>query len=247
MSILSHFNEYGVNGKIRICQDYRKLNVVTKKDYFPLLFTDSILDAVVGHECYSFLEGFSGYNQVKIAKGDQLKTTFTTDWGTYAYIVMPFGLCNALATFQRVMTQAFQKYLRISMEILLDDFNTVSSCKNHLDWLSKCLDQCDQYGISLNSEKCTFGVPSGKLLGHIVSKARIAIDPDKVKKIANLPRPDTISGVRGFVGHVSYYRWFIKSFVVICQPLTNLLKKPPSDGSSLVWTHDYIIAFEELK
>ena len=88
------------NGKIQIFQDYRKLNAVTKKDYFSLSFTNSILDAVVGHECYFFLDGFSGYNQVKIAKEDQLKTTFTTDWRTYAYIVMPFGLCNAPTTFQ---------------------------------------------------------------------------------------------------------------------------------------------------
>ena len=173
------------------------MNAITKKDYFPLPFTDSVLDAVVGHECYSFLDGFSGYNQVKIAKEDQLKTTFTTDWGTYAYMVMPFGLCNAPATFQRVMTQAFQKYLRISMEIFLDDLCTFSSRKDHLDWLGKCLDQCDQFDISLNSEKCTFGVPFGKLLDHIVSKARIATDPDKVKKIANLPRLDTFLGVRG--------------------------------------------------
>ena len=88
------------NGKIRICQDYRKLNAVTKKDYFPLSFIDSILDVVVRHECCSFLDGFLGYNQVKIAKEDQLKTIFTTDWGTYAYTVMPFGLCSAPATFQ---------------------------------------------------------------------------------------------------------------------------------------------------
>ena len=235
------------NGKIRICQDYRKLNAVTKKDYFPLPFTDSILDAVAGHECYSFLDGFSGYNQVKIAKEDQLKTTFTTDWGTYAYTVMPFGLCNAPATFQRVMTQAFQKYLRISMEIFLDDFCTFSSRKDHLNWLGKCLDQCDQFGISLNSEKSSFGVPSGRLLGHIVSKVGIATDPDKVKRIANLPRPDTVSGVRGFVGHVSYYRRFIKSFAVICQPLTNLLKKPFDEGTSPVWVHECTVAFEELK
>ena len=92
------------NGKIRICQDYRKLNAVTKKYYFPLPFTDSILDAVAEHESYPFLDGFLGYNQVKIAKEDQLKTTFTTNWSTYAYTVMPFGLCNAPATFQRVMT-----------------------------------------------------------------------------------------------------------------------------------------------
>ena len=83
------------------------MNAVTKKDYFPLPFTDSILDAVARHESYSFLDGFSRYNQVKIAKEDQLKTTFTMDWGTYAYTIMPFGLCNAPTTFQWVMTQAF--------------------------------------------------------------------------------------------------------------------------------------------
>ncbi|XP_073394981.1 uncharacterized protein [Physcomitrium patens] len=141
------------NGKIRIYQDYRKLNAVTKKDYFPLPFTD----------------------------------------------IMPFGLCNAPATFQRVMTQAFHKYLRSSMEIFLDDFCTFSKRCDHLKWLGNCLDQCDHFGISLNSEKCTFGVPLGKLLGHIVSKKGIATDPDKVKKIANLLRPDTVAGVRVIV------------------------------------------------
>ena len=83
-------------------------------------------------------------------------------------------------------------------------------------------------------------------MGHIVSKARIATDPDKVKKIANLPRLDIVSGIRGFVGHVRYYCRFIKSFAMICQPLTQLLKKPSSDGSSAVWTHECTIAFEEL-
>ena len=171
------------------------MNAITKKDYFPLLFTDSILDAVVGHECYSFLDGFSRYNQKNIIMEDQLKTTFTTNWETYAYTMMPFGLCNALVAFQQVMTQAFQKYLCISMKIFLDDFCTFSSRKDHLDWLNKCLDQCDQFGIPLNYKKCTFGVPFGKLLGHIVSKAGIAIDPDEDKKIANLPRPYIVSGV----------------------------------------------------
>ena len=83
--------------------------------------------------------------------------------------------------------------------------------------------------MSLNFEKCTFGVLSGKLLGHIVSKARISTDLDKVKKIANLLQLDIVFGVRGFVGHVSYHRQFIKSFANICQSLTNLLKKPPLD------------------
>ena len=80
------------NGKLRICQDFQALNKATKKDYFPLPFTDAILDAVASHKCYSFLNGFSGYNQVQIAQEDQVKTTFTTDWGTFASRVMLFGL-----------------------------------------------------------------------------------------------------------------------------------------------------------
>ena len=91
----------GADGKvkIRVCQDFRKLNTTTKKDYFPLPFTDIILDHVPRLECYSFLDGFSGYNQVFIRAKDQLKTIFTTKWGTFAFNRMPFGLCNAPGTF----------------------------------------------------------------------------------------------------------------------------------------------------
>ena len=117
------------NGKIRICQDFRQLNKATKKDFFPLPFSDVVLDGVAGHKCYSFLDGFLGYNQVQITHDNRPLTTFTTDWGTFAYNVMPFGLCNAPATFQRVMTQAFNKYLRKFMEIFLDDFCILGSKK----------------------------------------------------------------------------------------------------------------------
>ena len=119
------------NGKVRIYQDFRELNSATRKDYFPLPFTDAILDGVAGHECYSFLDGFSGYNQVQIALEDQPLTTFTTDWGTFAYNVMPFGLCNAPATLQRVMTTAFQGYLRKFIEIFLDDFCVFNAKAEH--------------------------------------------------------------------------------------------------------------------
>ena len=95
------------NNKIRICVDYRKLNSKTKRDHFPLPFTDQVLDRVAGHKLYSFLDGFSGYNKIQIHPDDQPKTTFTTEWGTFAYRVMPFGLCNAPATFQRLMIAAF--------------------------------------------------------------------------------------------------------------------------------------------
>ena len=109
-----------------------------RKDYFPLSFTNAILDGVAGHECYSFLDGFTGYNQVQIAPKDRSLTTFTTNWGTFAYNVMPFGLCNAPATFQRAMTSAFQGYLRKFIEIFLDDFCVFSTKAGHQTCLSKC-------------------------------------------------------------------------------------------------------------
>ena len=127
----------GADGKvkIRVCQDFRKLNAATKKDYFPLPFTDMILDHVSGQECYSFLDGFSGYNQVHIRDQDQLKTTFTMEWGTFAFNRMPFGLCNAPGTFQRLMMDIFQDFLRHFLEVFIDDFAVFSSRDDHLGYL----------------------------------------------------------------------------------------------------------------
>ena len=234
------------DGRIRICQDFRKLNAVTKKDGFPLPFTDSILDTVAGHECYSFMDGFSGYNQIQIAKEDQAKTAFVTDLGIYASRVMLFGLCNGAATFQRVATLAFQDYLRIFMEIFLDDFCVFGTKADHSSQLKKCFDKCAEFGISLNAAKCQFVVPYGKLLGHRVSKRGMYTDPDKVSKIVNLPIPTTITQVRGFLGHVSYYRRFIQNYAQLASPLTALLKKLEV-GTSPIWTPECDEAFIKLK
>lgn len=121
-----------LTGKIRVCQD---LNAATRKNYHLLLFTDAILDQVAGHECYSFLDGFLEYNQVSIREQDKYKTTFTIDWGTYTYHKMPFGLCNALATFQRMMTTIFQDHLWKFLEIFIDDFCVFGSRAKHLEHL----------------------------------------------------------------------------------------------------------------
>jgi hypothetical protein len=232
------------NEKLRICVNFRKLNFVTQKDYFPLPFTDAILDGVAGHECYSFLDGFSGYNQVQIALVCRAFTTFTIDWGTYAYNVMPFGLCNAPATFQRVMTTAFQKYLRKFIEIFLDDFCVFSTHQQHAECLRKCFEQCRAYGISINVAKFQFLVPCGRLLGHIVSKEGIAVDPDKVAALLLLPMPEHITGVKAFLGATSYYRCHIYFYAQIVAPLTYLTKQTDVPG---VWTDECTVAFEKLK
>ena len=110
------------NGKLRICVDFRKLNEQTIKDPFPLPFTDTMLDQIAGFQMYSFADGYIGYNQIRLALEDREKTTFITEWGAFMYLVMPFGLCNAPATFQRAMMAMFSEYLQKFMAIFVDDF-----------------------------------------------------------------------------------------------------------------------------
>ena len=111
----------------RVCIDYRKLNTTTKKDYYPLPFIDQILDRLARHSQYCFLDGYSSYNQIAIASEDQEKTTFTCPYGTFAFRRMPFGLCNAPATFQRCMMSMFSDLVEEAMEIFMDDFSVYGS------------------------------------------------------------------------------------------------------------------------
>ena len=110
------------NGKICVCVDYRKLNIVTITDAFPLPFMDSVLDAIAGHDMYSFLDGFSGYNQVRMHQDNQEKTVFVTDWGVFVAVVMMFGLKTAPATFQRTITEIYGELIAAFMQVFLDDF-----------------------------------------------------------------------------------------------------------------------------
>ena len=120
------------NEKLRVCVDYRKLNAITIKGAFPLPFTHLMLDQVAGHEMYSFMDGYSGYNQLAIAPKDREKTTFITEWGAFMYLVMPFGLCNALATFQRCMMVIFADFLHEFLAIFVDDFTVYSLEEQHI-------------------------------------------------------------------------------------------------------------------
>jgi hypothetical protein len=114
------------------------LNIATKKYPYPLPFTNEVLDKVVGHEVYSFLDGFFKYHQIQIAPKDRYNTTFITDWGTFVWVVMPFGLKNAPPTHQRAMSKAFKEHLDDSMKFFLDDFMVFSDLDTHLSKLQKC-------------------------------------------------------------------------------------------------------------
>jgi hypothetical protein len=135
----------------RMCVDYRKLNLATRKDHLPLPFMDQMLEHLTGKSFYCFLDGYSGYNQIVINPEDQEKTTFTCPFGTYAYKRMPFGLCNAPATFQRCMMSIFSDYVERIIEVFMDDFTVYGySFDKCLENLSLILKRCIETNLVLN-------------------------------------------------------------------------------------------------
>jgi len=154
----------------RVCIDYMKLNDATRKDHFPLPFIDQMLERLAGHGYYCFLDGFSGYFQIHIAPEDQEKMTFTCPYGTFAYLRMDFGLCNAPATFQRCMLAIFEDMVENTMEVFMDDFSVYGSsfdlCLNNLEQVLK---RCEETNLVLSWEKCNFMVREGIVLGHKIS------------------------------------------------------------------------------
>jgi hypothetical protein len=175
-----------------VCIDYRDINKACPKDNFPTPFVDQIVDDCADSEIFSLMDGFSGYNQINIALEDQHKTAFICPWGTFAYWKLPFGLKNAGATFQRAMSYAFHDIKNI-IQPYLDDLPTHSMCRvDHPNHLRAIFVRCQFYHIRLNLHKCVFCVESGHLLGFIVSRQGILVDPLKVEVILNLPPPSTL-------------------------------------------------------
>jgi hypothetical protein len=143
-----------LTGKWRMCVDFRELNKATLKDYFPFPFIDQVLDTLAGKRYFSFLDGYSGYNQIQIAPEDQDKTTFTCPWGTYAYKVLPFGLCNAPATFQRVVLGVFADLIHDCVEVYMDDFTVYGNTfEEALSNLEEVLIRCQESNLALSHEK----------------------------------------------------------------------------------------------
>ena len=228
----------------RMCVDYRKLNSKTKKDHFPLPFLDQILERVAGHDFYCFLDGYSGYYQIDIAPEDQEKTTFTCLFGTFAFKRMPFGLCNAPATFQRCVLSIFEDYVEKIVEVFMNDFTVYGdSFHNCLSNLSLVLSRCSERNLLLNWEKCHFMVRKGIVLGHIISKEGMQVDRAKVAVIEQLPTPKTVRDIRSFLGHAGFYRRFIKEFSANSKPLCHLLTK----DSEFNFTLECQESFDKLK
>nr|GEV33038.1 reverse transcriptase domain-containing protein [Tanacetum cinerariifolium] len=170
-----------------------ELNEATCKEHFSLPFMDQMLKRLAGNQYYCFLDGFSGYFQIPIDLKDQEKTTFTCSYGMFAYRRMPFGLCNALGTFQRCMMAIFHDMIEKTIEVFMDDFLVFgNSFQSRLSHLEKMLKRCEDTNHCLNWEKSHFMVKEGIVLGHKISKEGIEVDKTKVDVITKLPHPITV-------------------------------------------------------
>ena len=231
-------------GKVRMCVDYRDLNKASPKDNFPLPHIDTLVDNTAKHNLFSFMDGFSGYNQIRMDPEYKERTTFITLWGTFCYNVMPFGLKNVGATYQRAMVTLFHDMMHKEVEVYVDDMIAKSQEKeDHIEVLRKLFLRLRKYQLKLNPAKCTFGATSGKLLGFVVNQRGIEIDPDKIKAIQEMPAPRTVKEVRGFLGRLNYIARFISQMTLTCEPMFKVLRK----NNPEVWNDDCQEAFDKIK
>ncbi|KAJ9567722.1 hypothetical protein OSB04_003688 [Centaurea solstitialis] len=188
------------NGKWRVYIDFTDLNKACPKDHFPLPHIDAMVDATAGHEMLTFMDAYSGYNQILMHTDDQEKTAFMTDKGIYCYKVMPFGLKNAGSTYQRLVNMMFKEHLGRTMEVYIDDMLVKSERSiDHVAHLKQSFDILRQYKMKLNPTKCSFGVRAGKFLGYLVTQRGIEASPEQVKAITEIQSPRNIKENQGFL------------------------------------------------
>ncbi|UYV79013.1 K02A2.6-like, partial [Cordylochernes scorpioides] len=232
------------DGEYRFCVDYRKLNNVTVKDVYPIPRIDEVMDTLQGSTHFSAIDLRSGYWQVEVEERDKEKTAFTTAHGLYEFNVMPFGLCNAPATFERNMENMLGNLRWQICLCYLDDVIIYSpDFPTHLKRLEAVFRCFRESNLRLNDKKCRFAFEELEILGYITSKHGIKPAEHNIKAVRNFPRPKKVKEVQSFLGMCSYYRKFIKDFSKIADPLTNLIKK----SVSFTWTERQEEAFQTLK
>ncbi|XP_023816073.1 uncharacterized protein LOC111948248 [Oryzias latipes] len=237
------------DGSWRFCVDYRRLNALTHKDAYPLPRIEESLTGLKAAKWYSTLDLASGYWQVEMDPADREKTAFTTPFGLYEFERMPFGLCNAPATFQWLMQRCLGNLVNDSLLIYLDDVVVFSpDFSTHVKHLEEVFEKLDQHGLKLQPRKCNLFQRKVTYLGHVISEGGVATDPTKTMAVREWPMPQTVRQVRSFLCLAGYYRRFIPHFSKIATPL-NMLTHGTSVKKStpVTWTELCQQAFDELK
>ncbi|XP_060216861.1 uncharacterized protein LOC132644288 [Lycium barbarum] len=231
-------------GTLRLCIDYRAHNKVTVKNKYPIPLIVDLFDRLGQAKVFTKMDLQKGYYQVRIAEGDESKTTCVTRYGAFEWLVMPFGLTNAPATFCTLMNKLFHPFLDQFVVIYLDDIVVYSnSLEEHLKHLRTVFQVLRENDLCVKQEKCTFAQPQVQFLGHTISQGEIRMDSDKVSAIQDWKTPTTVTELRSFLVLANYYRRFILGYSAIAAPLTDMLKK----GREWKWTPLCQEAFEGLK
>ena len=233
-------------GGLRFCVDYRRLNAITRKDRYPLPLIHETLRSLAKARWFTKVDVIAAFHKIRVKEGDEWKTAFRTRYGLYEWLVTPFGLSGAPATFQRYINHVLREHLDDFCSAYIDDVLIYSdgSLSDHRKKVKQVLAKLRDAGLQLDIEKSEFEVQFVKYLGYIIEAGGgIRVDPDKVAAIRTWEVPKTVKGVRGFVGFANYYREFIPRFSNIATPLTALTKK----DAPFYWTDQCQEAFETLK
>lgn len=226
---------------LRLCIAYRALNKLTVKNKYPIPLIEDLFDRLGDAKFFTKLDLRSGYYQVRIAAGDEPKTTCVTRYGSFEFLVMPFGLTNAPATFCTLIHHVFGTFLDKFVVIYLDDIVIYSqTLEEHIEHLQQVFQKLRDNELYVKREKCSFAQRQVHFLGHVISEGRLLMDDSKIRAIQNWEAPKKLTELRSFLGLTNYYRKFIKSYSAIATPLTNLLKK----GQAWTWDAKAQDAFE---
>ena len=231
-------------GGIRVCVDYRGLNALTMKNRYPIPLIRETLDSLCNAKYYTKLDIIAAFNKPRMVEGEEWKTAFLTRYGLFEYLVMPFGLQNAPATFQHYINSVLHEFLDKFASAYLDDIIVYSkSKKEHREHVRKILQALQKAGLQIDIKKCEFTVQETKYLGLIITSDGIKMDPQKVKAILDWKFPMGIKDLQSFLGFANFYRRFIKGYSTIARPLTDMLK---NTGPWLL-SEEAKTAFESLK
>jgi hypothetical protein len=229
---------------LRLCINYRQLNKMTNKEKYPLPRINDLFDQVGGANIFSKLDLRSSYHHVRIKDEDIRKTTFRTRYGHYEFVVIPFGLTNAPATFMCLMNSIFSQYLDKFVVVFIDDILVYSKTEEeHDEHLRIVLQTLRKHKLYAKFDKCDFYQKEIQYLGHVISAEGIVVDPEKTKGIMEWPVPKDVADIRSFMGIIGYYRRFIEGFSKIAYPITSLQKK----GTKFNWSEKCQDSFNKLE